>query len=79
MDTDGAATSAGTVKRSRVDAADGNDNVGNRNSEEPPAKTTQIRRPSFRPKPIIPPDRKPPETPPQQRNAGDSAAAGGSA
>ncbi|XP_077551260.1 uncharacterized protein LOC144164897 [Haemaphysalis longicornis] len=78
MDTDGAATSVGTVKRSHVDAADGNDNMGNKNSEEPPAKTTQIRRPSFRPKPTIPPERKPPETPPQQLNARDSAAAGGS-
>ncbi|XP_077542042.1 uncharacterized protein LOC144154812 [Haemaphysalis longicornis] len=79
MDTDGAATPAGTVKRPHLDAADVNDSSGNTNSEEPPAKTTQIRRPSFRPKPTIPPDRKPPETPPQQRNAGDSAAAGGSA
>ncbi|XP_077528405.1 uncharacterized protein LOC144140091 [Haemaphysalis longicornis] len=79
MDTDGAAASAESAKRPHVDAADENDNVGKKNSEEPPAKTTQIRRPSFRRKPTIPPDRKPPETPPQQRNAGDSAAAGGSA
>lgn len=56
---DVASTSGGVTKRSRDQAAGEQDQTGDPTSEEPPPKAVVTRRPTFRPKPNIPPDRKP--------------------
>lgn len=57
-----AGVSGSVVKRTRdqTDREDGD--LGDPTSEEPPAKSVVTRRPTFRPKPIIPPDRQPAAT-----------------
>ncbi|CAN8013887.1 unnamed protein product [Ixodes persulcatus] len=59
MDTTGAVT-----KRPREDKAEGEQNTGETSTEEPPPKTTQSRRMSLKPKPIILQSRRPLATPP---------------
>ncbi|KAH6920083.1 hypothetical protein HPB50_028929 [Hyalomma asiaticum] len=56
---DVASTSGSVTKRSRDQAAGEQDQTGDPTSEEPPPKAVVTRRPTFRPKPNIPPDRKP--------------------
>ncbi|KAH6936067.1 hypothetical protein HPB50_013054 [Hyalomma asiaticum] len=56
---DVASTSGSVTKRSRDQATGEQDQTGDPTSEEPPPKAVVTRRPTFRPKPNIPPDRKP--------------------
>ncbi|KAH6945329.1 hypothetical protein HPB50_007883 [Hyalomma asiaticum] len=56
---DVASTSGSVTKRSCDQAAGEQDQTGDPTSEEPPPKAVVTRRPTFRPKPNIPPDRKP--------------------
>ncbi|KAH7978085.1 hypothetical protein HPB49_004436 [Dermacentor silvarum] len=56
---DVASTSGSVTKRSRDQATGEQDHTGDPTSEEPPPKAVVTRRPTFRPKPNIPPDRKP--------------------
>ncbi|KAH7977707.1 hypothetical protein HPB49_003202 [Dermacentor silvarum] len=56
---DVASTSGSVTKRSREQATGEQDHTGDPTSEEPPPKAVVTRRPTFRPKPNIPPDRKP--------------------
>ncbi|KAL1470239.1 hypothetical protein MTO96_040548 [Rhipicephalus appendiculatus] len=52
-------SSSGSVTKRTRDQAAGDDQKGDPASEEPPPKAVIMRRPTFRPKPTIPPDRKP--------------------
>ncbi|KAH7967993.1 hypothetical protein HPB52_005109 [Rhipicephalus sanguineus] len=54
-----AASSCGNVTKRTYDQAAGEYQKGDPTSEEPPPKAAITRRPIFRPKPNIPPDRKP--------------------
>ncbi|KAH6925726.1 hypothetical protein HPB50_008988 [Hyalomma asiaticum] len=56
---DVASTVGSVTKRSREQATVERDQTGDPTSEEPPPKAVVTRRPTFRPKPNIPPDRKP--------------------
>ncbi|CAN7978742.1 unnamed protein product [Ixodes persulcatus] len=63
MDVGEASASGAVAKRVREPNDDGGSASSVVISDEPPLKTAPVRRSSFKPKPNIPPDRRPPATP----------------